>query len=129
MRVVSRDSVRLSGGRIPGIRWASMDFPVPGGPIISMVLTKLARMTTMLEHSEMGQMKANLAIRPPMVISYLRFSRPEQLKGDSTRRQLDLSQRYAKERGWQIDKNLSDRGVSAFRGANAASGSLSKLLE
>src|SRR5688572_24212612 len=30
MRVVSSDSVRLSGGRIAGIRWASMVLPVLG---------------------------------------------------------------------------------------------------
>jgi DNA invertase Pin-like site-specific DNA recombinase len=74
-------------------------------------------------------MKRITSPRPPMVISYLRFSRTEQLKGDSTRRQLDLSERYALERGWQIDQSISDKGVSAFRGANATSGSLSKLLD
>jgi DNA invertase Pin-like site-specific DNA recombinase len=67
--------------------------------------------------------------RPPMVISYLRFSSAEQIKGDSTRRQLDMSERYAAERGWEIDKSMSDKGVSAFRGSNATSGALSTLLQ
>lgn len=74
-------------------------------------------------------MKHNTNDRPPMVLSYLRFSTSEQLKGDSTRRQLDLSERYAAERGWAIDTSMSDKGISAFRGSNATSGALAKLLE
>ena len=35
MRVVSSDSSGVSGGRIVGIRLASMVLPLPGGPIIS----------------------------------------------------------------------------------------------
>src|SRR5262249_25417822 len=100
---------------------------VPGGPTISKLWTKLAIREKMIsrEHS----MKATSAPRPALIISYLRFSRAEQIKGDSTRRQLDMSERYAAERGWEIDKSLSDKGVSAFRGANATSGALSKLLD
>lgn len=64
-----------------------------------------------------------------MVISYLRFSTAEQVKGDSTRRQLDMSEKYAADRGWEINSNLSDKGVSAFRGSNATTGALSKLLK
>lgn len=64
-----------------------------------------------------------------MVISYLRFSTAEQVKGDSTRRQLDMSEKYAADRGWEINSNLSDKGISAFRGSNATTGALSKLLK
>lgn len=67
--------------------------------------------------------------RPPMVLSYLRFSTVEQAKGDSTRRQLEASERYARERGWEIDKSMSDAGISAFRGSNATTGALGKLLD
>ena len=30
-------SAGSSGGRMPGRRWASIDLPAPGGPIISML--------------------------------------------------------------------------------------------
>lgn len=59
-----------------------------------------------------------------VVVSYLRFSRPEQAHGDSVRRQLALSDAWVKERGLAIDTSLSDKGISAFRGANASVGAL-----
>ena len=37
MRVVSSDSLPTSGGRIPGIRAASIVLPVPGGPTINIL--------------------------------------------------------------------------------------------
>jgi DNA invertase Pin-like site-specific DNA recombinase len=62
--------------------------------------------------------------------SYLRYSTPEQSKGDSIRRQLELSQRYAKEHGLDLDESLKpDRGVSAFRGKNKTEGNLGSFLE
>jgi DNA invertase Pin-like site-specific DNA recombinase len=64
----------------------------------------------------------------PVVISYLRFSRPEQLKGDSIRRQLALGDEWAKRNGLKIADSFRDLGISAFRGKNAAEGNLSKLL-
>jgi hypothetical protein len=36
MRVVSRLSPGVRGGRMVGSRWASIDLPVPGEPIIMM---------------------------------------------------------------------------------------------
>src|SRR5688572_9209430 len=63
-----------------------------------------------------------------LVISYLRFSRPEQLQGDSLRRQLEASERWAAARGLRIDQTLSDKGLSAYRGANAETGALSTFL-
>ena len=52
--------------------------------------------------------------------SYLRFSTPEQEKGDSKRRQMDLARRYADAHGLDLDETLTfhDLGVSAFRGDN-----------
>ena len=62
--------------------------------------------------------------------SYLRFSTPEQMKGDSFRRQTELSRKYAQEHGLELDETLSfqDLGVSAFRGANAQDGQLGAFL-
>src|SRR5688572_4057085 len=51
--------------------------------------------------------------RRPRAYSYLRFSRPEQIRGDSLRRQTELSERYARENGLELDATLEDRGVSA----------------
>ena len=58
--------------------------------------------------------------------SYLRFSTPEQSKGDSLRRQTALADEYAKRHGLTLDTelNLRDLGVSAFRGDNVAVGAL-----
>jgi DNA invertase Pin-like site-specific DNA recombinase len=54
-----------------------------------------------------------------------------QLKGDSLRRQLEVSRRYAEKRGLQLveDFDLHDIGVSAFRGKNLASGAFGRFLE
>ncbi|WP_158675362.1 recombinase family protein [Thiohalobacter thiocyanaticus] len=62
--------------------------------------------------------------------SYLRFSTPDQLKGDSYRRQTDLSQKYARENGLELDDSLTfeDLGVSAYRGRNAREGSLGLFI-
>ena len=58
--------------------------------------------------------------------SYLRFSTPEQAQGDSFRRQTVLAEAYANANGLDLDTELrfADRGVSAFRGQNAATGAL-----
>lgn len=63
--------------------------------------------------------------------SYLRFSSPEQMKGDSLRRQTEASERYAEENGLIIDRDLKlqDLGVSAFRGKNATEGALCGFME
>src|SRR4051812_18193044 len=64
----------------------------------------------------------------PVVISYLRFSRPEQLKGDSVRRQLALGEEWAAKHRMKIADTFRDLGISAFRGKNAAEGKLFELL-
>ena len=46
--------------------------------------------------------------------SYIRFSTPEQLKGDSLRRQLETSRAYAEKHGLLLDDSLRDIGIAAF---------------
>jgi len=75
-----------------------------------------------------ADMKAAAKHSKPVVISYLRFSRPEQLKGDSIRRQLALGDEWAKRNKMKIADTFRDLGISAFRGKNAAEGALSQLL-
>ena len=68
---------------------------------------------------------------PVRAYSYLRFSTPEQEKGDSFRRQVELAREYAESRGWELDDtlNLHDRGKSAFRSQNAETGALASFLQ
>lgn len=61
--------------------------------------------------------------------SYIRFSTPEQARGDSLRRQMDLSAQYARENGLHLDETLTDRGVSGFRGQNIKEGALGSFLK
>jgi DNA invertase Pin-like site-specific DNA recombinase len=63
--------------------------------------------------------------------SYLRFSTPEQMAGDSFRRQSQLATDYCTQHGLELDTKLTfqDLGVSAFRGANAETGRLAEFLE
>jgi len=67
----------------------------------------------------------------PKAYSYLRFSSPEQAKGDSRRRQTQAAADYARRHGLELDTELTfqDLGVSAFRGANAETGRLGEFLE
>lgn len=66
----------------------------------------------------------------PLAYSYIRMSSELQLKGDSLRRQIELSERYADEHDLELvrDFNLHDIGVSAFKGANIAKGALGRFL-
>jgi DNA invertase Pin-like site-specific DNA recombinase len=66
----------------------------------------------------------------PKAYSYLRFSTPEQMKGDSFRRQSTKAQEYAATHGLDLDDTLTfqDLGVSAFRGKNAEEGQLGVFL-
>ncbi len=61
--------------------------------------------------------------------SYIRFSTPEQARGDSLRRQMDLSAQYARDNGLQLDETLTDKGVSGFRGQNIKEGALGSFLK
>src|SRR5690349_19321284 len=63
--------------------------------------------------------------------SYLRFSTPEQERGDSFRRQAQLARDYALAHRLELDEELTfrDLGVSAFRGRNAEVGRLGEFRE
>jgi DNA invertase Pin-like site-specific DNA recombinase len=61
--------------------------------------------------------------------SYIRFSTPEQMKGDSLRRQLAGSLQWATEHDYELDTSLRDLGVSAYSGANRTEGSLKKFID
>jgi DNA invertase Pin-like site-specific DNA recombinase len=63
--------------------------------------------------------------------SYLRFSHPKQMSGDSRRRQQEWGEAAAARHGWLLDKGLrmEDCGVSAFKGRNARTGALASFLE
>ena len=66
--------------------------------------------------------------------SYIRMSSDKQLRGDSLRRQLELSAEYAKANNLEIvdsidGKPFKDIGVSGFRGMNSSSGVLSTFLQ
>src|SRR5688572_7095416 len=63
-----------------------------------------------------------------MMISYKGFRNPEQAKGDSVRRQDDPAVRWCREHGKTLTDQLSDKGVSAFRGKNAREGDLAQFL-
>lgn len=56
-------------------------------------------------------------------IIYARFSSAEQSKGYSLERQQTLGTQFSIERGWLIEKNISDEARSAFHGANRLEGS------
>ena len=66
----------------------------------------------------------------PLAYSYVRMSTDAQSKGDSLRRQVDLSAAYADQHGLQLvtDFTLHDIGVSAFKGDNVATGALNEFL-
>jgi hypothetical protein len=57
---------------------------------------------------------------PKICFSYIRFSSGKQAKGNSTDRQLEIAPRIAREKGWELDENLSiaDPSLSAYRKAN-----------
>jgi DNA invertase Pin-like site-specific DNA recombinase len=69
----------------------------------------------------------------PSAYSYIRFSTPEQRKGDSFRRQITLARTYAAEHGLRLDESMRDEGVSGFRGKHrretAALGAFLKRVE
>lgn len=67
----------------------------------------------------------------PKAYSYLRFSTPEQMKGDSYRRQFELAVKYAARKGLELDDTFQfqDLGVSGFRGENLTTGALAYFRE
>ena len=67
----------------------------------------------------------------PKAYSYIRFSSPEQARGDSLRRQVEASEEYAKQNGLTLDNSLklTDRGLSAFHGDHKTKGALGDFLK
>lgn len=70
----------------------------------------------------------------PKAYSYLRFSTPEQSKGDSFRRQTQMAEQYIRrhpELKLELDTHLTlhDLGVSAYKGKNVETGALGKFKE
>lgn len=66
----------------------------------------------------------------PKAYSYKRFSTPAQEHGDSLRRQTAMAQAWADRKRVPLDTelNLTDRGVSAYTGANRDVGNLGAFL-
>lgn len=60
--------------------------------------------------------------------SYIRFSSPEQARGDSFRRQSQQAERWAEKNGYRIAKTWQDLGVSGYRGRNATAGQFAEFL-
>ena len=73
----------------------------------------------------------NEATNRAKAYSYLRFSTPDQMQGDSYRRQTEAARNYAEQNGLDLDDALTfrDLGVSAFRGANVIDGALGQFIE
>ncbi len=67
----------------------------------------------------------------PKAYSYVRFSTPEQEKGDSLRRQIQNSEKWATEHGYELDDTIKieDRGLSAHKGDHRKKGNLGKFLD
>ncbi len=74
--------------------------------------------------------KSKTPVSSGIAYSYIRFSRPEQLKGDSLRRQTKDSVDYAAKHGLRIDTtlHLQDLGVSAYHSKHATEGALAGFL-
>jgi DNA invertase Pin-like site-specific DNA recombinase len=88
------------------------------------------------EHTVKGELlkaepSASLSLAKRKAFSYVRFSTPEQLKGDSFERQTKKAAEYAAAHGLELDTEftLQDLGVSAFRGKNAQTGALRVFLD
>lgn len=66
----------------------------------------------------------------PKAYSYIRFSTPEQERGDSLRRQMEAATKYAALHSLDLDDALTfrDLGVSAYTGANEETGRLGEFL-
>lgn len=75
--------------------------------------------------------KEQIEIKKTLAYSYLRFSTTEQLKGDSQKRQTEMTKAYIKENDFLVlDEtiNLQDLGISAYKGDNKTKGALGVFL-
>jgi DNA invertase Pin-like site-specific DNA recombinase len=73
--------------------------------------------------------KMRTSLEKELAISYLRFSVPEQAKGDSTRRQLEEAQRYADAHNLIIIDSFEDHGFSGYTGKHRSKGALGDLVK
>lgn len=64
----------------------------------------------------------------PRAYSYIRMSTDQQIKGDSLRRQLEMSRAFADANGLDLDDGLRDIGISAWKGDNRKKGALGEFL-
>ncbi|WP_156382037.1 MULTISPECIES: recombinase family protein [unclassified Aureimonas] len=64
----------------------------------------------------------------PKAFSYIRFSTPDQARGDSLRRQLTAARAWCEARGLDLDDSLRDLGISAYKGAHRDIGALRSFL-
>jgi DNA invertase Pin-like site-specific DNA recombinase len=60
--------------------------------------------------------------------SYLRISTETQKYGDGIRRQLEASEKYARDNDYELVDSIRDLGVSGFRGKNAKEGAFAEFL-
>jgi DNA invertase Pin-like site-specific DNA recombinase len=62
--------------------------------------------------------------------SYVRFSSKPQEKGDSIRRQREMSESFCQRMGWRINDtlHLADHGKSAYKGEHVSHGTLGKFV-
>lgn len=67
----------------------------------------------------------------PRAYSYIRFSTPEQEKGDSLRRQSNPIEEIAAKLNLPLDNTLklTDRGLSAYKGDNLTKGAMGEFLK
>ena len=63
----------------------------------------------------------------PAAYSYIRMSTPDQIRGDSLRRQMARTAQYAAERGLEIVDRFNDIGKSGFRGKHVEFGALGEF--
>jgi DNA invertase Pin-like site-specific DNA recombinase len=77
----------------------------------------------------MSRQDSQGAVERPRAYSYVRFSTPEQAKGASYERQVEVAQAFARERGLELAAtSYTDLGVSAYRHKNAETGALRAFL-
>lgn len=65
----------------------------------------------------------------PKAYSYIRMSTDIQARGDSTRRQLESSKKYAIQNQLELVETLEDIGISAYKGKNATEGALGLFIQ
>ena len=78
---------------------------------------------------EKNRMPSNESDGRPLAYSYARMSTEAQLKGDSRRRQLELSKAYAIQHDLNLVESLLDVGKSGYTGANVSDGALGVFLK